>query len=71
MVRKGDIPDSDLVNVLSVLGLDGEGQTTKAASKDQFVKRIRTLCDYHSGNFDENEYADILGELLFNSNVFF
>ena len=43
---KGVISDGKLVNVLSALGIDVQGQMTKVAGKDIFVKGIITLCDY-------------------------
>ena len=60
----------DLENVLCALGLDKQGHMTNEAKKDLLAKGIRTLCDAHFGNYAEKEQAHILGELLFNSQVF-
>ena len=65
-----EVSDVNLVSVLSALGLDKDGRVTKRASKASFVKGIRTLVDFHFSNYDENEHADIMGELLFNGNFF-
>ena len=68
--RGGSPSESDLLNVLSCLGLDSEGKATNTATKKNLVKGIRFLSDYHFGTYNEHERADIMGELLFNSTIF-
>ena len=60
----------DLLNVLPVLGLDSEGPVITKARKTNFVKGIRFLCDFHFGNYNEHDQADIMGEIMFNLHVF-
>jgi len=60
----------DVHSVLSALGLDKSGYMSNEIKKESFAKGIRTLCDFHFGNYAEKEQADILGEILFNSKAF-
>ena len=64
------ISDSDLVNVLSALGLNKSGRVTTKVSKDSFVKDIRTLVDFYFSNYHKKEHADTVGELLYNGSIF-
>ena len=64
------ISPADLENVLSAVGLDCQGRPTKVVGRQNFVKGIRFLCNFHFGNYCEEEQADIMGELLFNCEIF-
>ena len=65
-----EVSNDDVTSVFSALGLDKSSHMTNTIKKESFAKGIWTLCDFHFGNYAENEQADILGELLFNSKVF-
>jgi len=65
------LSQSQLEEVLVALGLDKSSHMINKARKEQFVQGIQTLCNVHFSNHDETQYADMMGELLFNSRIFF
>ena len=65
-----NISPADLENILSSIGLDYQRQPTKVLGQANFVKGIQFVCNYHFGNYCEEEQADIMGKLLFNSEIF-
>ena len=67
---KKEVSPTNIDNMLCPLGLNQQGHMTNKVKEDAFAKGIRTLCDFHFGNYAEKEQAHILGELLFKSRVF-
>ena len=64
------ISPADLKNVLSSIGSDCQGRPTKVVGRANCVKGIKFLCNFHFRNYCEEEHADSMGELLFNSEIF-
>ena len=72
VIKQKNMPilESHLKKNLSALGLDSEGRPTNSSKKEDFIEGLRTLVDFHFRNYDENEHADILGELFYNGKIF-
>ena len=68
--RRG-IADDELRGIFTSLGLNNAGALQQHDMKKESIAQcIRVLFDVHFSNYDENERADIMGEMMFNSTIF-
>ena len=69
-LRNRNPSDDELVNVLHSLGLYQSGSISDATDKERLGKGMQFLIGCHFGNYAEAEWADIVGELMFNGKLF-